>query len=71
MPTKLLLKVPDAAELASVSRAEGDNLVARGEWPHVRIGAKGSSIRVVLADLLAWIEASKRRGHGQRDDAAR
>jgi predicted DNA-binding transcriptional regulator AlpA len=70
MPTKLLLKVPSAAEMASVSRAEGYNLVARGEWPHVRIGAKNTGVRVVLADLLDWIERRKRFGYGHQDDAA-
>ena len=61
---KLLLRVPRAAELADVSRAEGYNLVARGEWPHVRIGAKGTGVRVVYADLLEWIERQKRHGYG-------
>lgn len=63
MPSKLLLRVPRAAELADVSRAEGYNLVARGDWPHLRIGAKGTSVRVVYADLLAWIERKKRVGY--------
>jgi predicted DNA-binding transcriptional regulator AlpA len=63
-PSKLLLRVPRAAELADVSRAEGYNLVARGEWPHVRIGAKGTGVRVVYADLIEWIERQKRHGYG-------
>lgn len=67
---KLLLRVPKAAEMADVSRAEGYNLVARGEWPHVRVGAKGTGVRVVLADLLDWIERRKRIGYGHQDDAA-
>ncbi len=64
-PRRLLVKVPRAAELADVSRAEGYNLVARGEWPHVRVGAKGTGVRVVMADLVAWIEERKQRGYGQ------
>ena len=69
-PSRLLLRVPKAAELADVSRAEGYNLVARGEWPHVRVGAKGTGFRVVMADLLDWIERRKRVGYSRQGDAA-
>ncbi len=70
-PNQLLLRVSRAAELADVSRAEGYNLVARGEWPHVRVGAKGTGVRVVLADLLAWIEERKQRGYVQGSTTAK
>ncbi len=72
-PERLLLRVKAAADLADVSRTTAYDLVARGEWPHVRIGAGETGIRVVRADLLDWIERRKRRGYGYAgsgDDAA-
>lgn len=51
---KLLLRVSEAAELASVSRTTAYQLIASGEWPVVRIG---SARRVPLAGLRAWVEA--------------
>lgn len=47
----LLLKVVDAARLASVSRSAAYELVATGAWPSVRIGR---SVRVAYAGLVEW-----------------
>lgn len=49
---KLLLKVAEAADMASVSRTKAYELIAAGEWKTVRIG---SAVRVVLADLERWV----------------
>ena len=54
---KLLLRITEAAELASVGRATAYELVARGEWPSIAIGR---SVRVPLQDLRDWIEDRKR-----------
>ncbi len=51
---KLLLRVPEAAELASVGRTKAYELIASGAWPVVRVG---SAVRVPLAGLRAWVEA--------------
>ncbi len=51
---KLLLRVTEAAELASVSRTTAYELIASGQWPAVRVGA---AVRVPLAGLRAWVEA--------------
>ena len=51
---KLLLRVPEAAELASVGRTTAYQLIASGEWPIVRVG---TAVRVPLAGLRAWVEA--------------
>ena len=51
---KLLLRVAEAAELASVGRTTAYQLIASGEWPVVRVG---SAVRVPLAGLRAWVEA--------------
>lgn len=51
---KLLLRVTEAAELASVGRTTAYHLIASGAWPVVRIG---SAVRVPLAGLRAWVEA--------------
>lgn len=50
---KLLLRVSEAAELASVSRTTAYQLIASGEWPVVHIG---SARRVPLAALRDWVE---------------
>lgn len=67
---RLLIRVPEAARMASVGRATAYELVARGEWPSVVIGR---SVRVPLQDLRDWVEQRKRpaqASEGQPRDAA-
>ena len=69
---KLLLRVAEAAELASVSRTTAYELIGKGEWPVVRVGM---AVRVPLAGLKAWVEAQTQQAQAggqanRRDDAA-
>lgn len=57
---KLLLRVAEAAELASVGRTKAYELIASGEWPIVRVG---TAVRVPLAGLRAWVEAQTQPAH--------
>lgn len=50
---RLLLRPTDAAELISVSRSRIYELIAAGTLPSIRIG---SSVRVPVAALQAWIQ---------------
>jgi excisionase family DNA binding protein len=61
---KLLVSVKVAADLAGVSRSTAYAMIASGEWTHVRIGERATGVRVVLADLVTWVE--KRKQHGTR-----
>ncbi len=54
---KLLLRVPEAAELASVGRTTAYQLIASGAWPVVYVG---TAVRVPVAGLRAWVEAQTR-----------
>ncbi len=54
---KLLLRVTEAAEMASLGRSKAYEMVATGEWPSVTIGR---AVRVPLDGLLDWIEEQKR-----------
>lgn len=54
-PERLLLRVPEAAEMAAV-RTKAYDLISAGEWKVVRIGV---AVRVVLADLREWVERQK------------
>jgi excisionase family DNA binding protein len=56
---KLLLRVNEAAELASVSRTTAYTLVASGEWPSITIGR---SRRVPAHALRAWITKREQEG---------
>lgn len=56
---KLLLRVTEAAELASVSRTTAYELIAAGAWPSVRVG---TALRVPLVGLRAWVEAQTMAG---------
>ncbi len=56
---KLLLRVNEAAELASVGRTKAYELISSGAWPVVRVG---SAVRVPLAGLRAWVEAQTKAG---------
>jgi excisionase family DNA binding protein len=51
--TPLLLRVPEAARLLSVSRSTLYQLVAAGEVPVVRVGR---SVRVVRRELERWVQ---------------
>lgn len=51
---RILIRVEEAANLATISRARAYELVASGEWPSLTIGR---SRRIPLADLQAWIDA--------------
>jgi excisionase family DNA binding protein len=51
----LLLKVAEAARLASVSRTAAYNLIASGAWPVLRIGR---SVRVRYDALVDWANRS-------------
>lgn len=55
---RLLLRVPEAAELTGLGKSKAYELVASGEWPSVTIGR---SIRVPLAGLRAWVAEQERR----------
>ena len=52
-PERLLLRVPEAAELTGLGRSKAYELVANGTWPSVSIGR---SVRVPLAGLKLWVE---------------
>lgn len=52
----ILLRPAKAAQLADISRSVAYDLIARGEWPSVRVGR---SLRVPVKDLLEWVEANK------------
>ncbi len=62
----LLLRVPDAARLASVGRTLAFELVARGEWPSVRLGR---AVRVPVDGLRAWIARNTKGGPAANGDA--
>lgn len=51
---RLVLSVPEAADLLGISRALGYELVARGELPSLRLGRR---IVVPRAALLALVAA--------------
>jgi excisionase family DNA binding protein len=52
----ILLRPAKAAQLADISRSVAYDLIAKGEWPAVRVGR---SLRVPVKDLVAWVEANK------------
>ncbi len=69
---KLLLRVSEAAEIASISRTMAYALIGSGQWPVVRVG---TAVRVPLAGLRAWVEAQTTGVQAdpsadRRDDAA-
>ncbi|HEX5504879.1 MAG TPA: helix-turn-helix domain-containing protein [Thermomicrobiales bacterium] len=64
-PARLLLRVREAARLADVPRSTAYELIARGEWPHVR--AEGVGLRVPLAALEEWIARRTRYGYDTND----
>jgi len=50
---KLLLKVKEAADAASISRSKAYELVRAGVWPSLKIGA---AVRIPLSGLRTWID---------------
>ena len=53
---RLAVKIPTAASMVEAGRSTGYALVARGEWPVIRVGGER---RVPVAALEAWV---KRQG---------
>ncbi len=64
---KLLLRVPEAAALVSISRSKGYELIASGEWPVVRVGR---SVRVPVEALRAWVAQLQQEHSGSTYDTA-
>jgi excisionase family DNA binding protein len=62
----LLLTVAEAAQALRLSRAQVYNLVSRGELQTIRIG---SSRRVPVSALQAYIEKLLREQHHTNNDA--
>jgi excisionase family DNA binding protein len=54
MQEKLLLSVEEVAELLSISRAKGYQLVHQDGFPTIRIG---SCIKIYREALIQWIES--------------
>lgn len=59
---RLLLRVNEAAELLGVSRSKTYELIAARIIPAVRIG---SSVRVPLEELRAWIKGNCEINHAE------
>ena len=59
-PSRILLRLPEAAQALSIGRATIYQLVNRGELPVVRIGR---SVRIPVTALEAWAE--RQIGAGQ------
>ena len=53
MSERLLLRPVEAAEVIGIGRSKLYELLSTGELPSIRIG---SSVRVPVAELRAWIE---------------
>jgi len=49
---RLAVKVPEAAKMTGLSRAQGYINVNNGEWPSIRLGR---AVRVPLDGLREWI----------------
>ncbi len=50
-----LLTVSQAAERLSVSEKSVRRMIVRGELPAVQLGAPGSSVRIDVDELEAWL----------------
>lgn len=57
---KLLLRIPEAAELVGLGRSKIYELIREGEIPIIRIGR---SLRIPAAELRLWVSRQL-----QRDD---
>ena len=55
---RLLLRPTEAAEAIGIGRSKVYELLARGELPSVKIG---SSVRVPLDELRAWVRRQMER----------
>ena len=66
MTERLLLRVTEAAQLCGIGRSQAYLLVARREWPSVRIGR---SVRVPVAGLRAWVARKVELGEGETQRA--
>jgi excisionase family DNA binding protein len=56
---RLLLRKPEAARLLGISPRKLDELLSTGKIPAIRFGR---SVRISIADIEDFIEASRHRG---------
>ena len=69
--TKLLISVPQAAEMARISVTLARRYTLDGTWPVVRVGAKQRGVRVHVEGLRLWAEQQVEGGTLARPDQAR
>jgi len=65
---KLLLRVTEAADLASLGRSKGYSLVREGVWPAIRIG---KSVRISRSWLERWVEDQTAAALAEADEYQR
>ena len=66
--TPFLLKINEAARLASVGRSKAYELAANGSWPAIKIGR---SLRIPRAGLLNWIARMEEEAQDLADERRR
>jgi excisionase family DNA binding protein len=65
-----LLTVKETAALLDLHPMTFRRKIERGEIPALRLGAKGTSIRVDEAELESWLYADDSSGYSSRSDPA-
>ena len=64
---RLLLRVPEAAEITGLGRSKAYELIQSGEWRCVRIGR---SVRIDAAWLREWVQRLSDEAAQDADEAA-
>ena len=65
---RLLMTIPEAAQVLAIGTTLAYELVGRGVLPHVRLGR---AIRVPRGALEAWIAANTRAATGRTENRTR
>ncbi len=57
-PQRLLLRIPEVAEMLGIGRTKIYELIATGELPTIRVGR---AVRISVRTLQEWVEACEQQ----------
>ena len=67
-PQRLLLRIPEVAEMLGIGRTKIYELIATGELPTIRVGR---AVRISVRTLQEWVEACEQQRIVHLKDVAR
>ena len=59
VPQRLLLRIPEVAEMLGIGRTKSYEMIATGELPTICVGR---AVRISVSTLQKWVEEREQQG---------